>query len=97
MVTAPFIRLNGVTVGCVANRTEISGEDGKKEIFPQSFPEKAVRRQQTLSTFCDAFNIPVLTLVNVKGYRADICSEKVIAPGSGTSHLRVWPMPACPR
>ncbi len=30
MVTG-FIRLNGTTVGCVANRTEVYGEDGEKE------------------------------------------------------------------
>lgn len=29
--------------------------------------------------FCDAFNIPVLTLVNVEGYKACKCSEKKIA------------------
>ena len=29
--------------------------------------------------FCDAFNIPVLSLTNVKGFKADKCSEKRIA------------------
>ena len=29
--------------------------------------------------FCDAFSIPVLTLTNVKGYKATMCSEKGIA------------------
>ncbi len=29
--------------------------------------------------FCDAFNIPVLTLVNVNGYQAVKCTEKKIA------------------
>lgn len=29
--------------------------------------------------FCDAFSIPVLTLTNVKGYKATMCSEKRIA------------------
>ena len=29
--------------------------------------------------FCDAFEIPVLTLTNVKGYQATMCSEKGIA------------------
>ena len=29
--------------------------------------------------FCDAFNIPVLTLVNVKGYKASKCTERKIA------------------
>lgn len=29
--------------------------------------------------FCDAFNVPVLSLTNVKGFKADKCSEKKIA------------------
>ena len=82
MVTA-FIRLNGVTVGCVANRTEISGEDGKKENLSAELSGKGCEKAADFITFCDAFNIPVLTLVNVKGYRADICSEKVIARAAG--------------
>ena len=82
MVTA-FIRLNGVTVGCVANRTEISGEDGKKEKLSAELSGKGCEKAADFITFCDAFNIPVLTLVNVKGYRADICSEKVIARAAG--------------
>ena len=82
MVTA-FIRLNGVTVGCVANRTEISGEDGKKENLSAEISGKGCEKAADFITFCDAFNIPVLTLVNVKGYRADICSEKVIARAAG--------------
>ena len=34
---------------------------------------------QDFVTFCDAFNIPVLSLTNVKGFKADLCSEKKIA------------------
>ena len=82
MVTA-FIRLNGVTVGCVANRTEISGEDGKKENLSAEISGKGCEKAADFITFCDAFNIPALTLVNVNGYRADICSEKVIARAAG--------------
>ena len=33
--------------------------------------------------FCDAFNIPVLTLVNVRGYQASKCTEKSIAKAAG--------------
>ena len=66
MVTA-FIKLNGVTIGAVANRSEVYGEDG---------------------TVTDKFE-PVLTpagcdkaaefITNVKGFKADKCSEKKIA------------------
>lgn len=44
MVTA-FIRLNGVTVGCVANRTE-RYEDGKRQMSLRLlYPARAVTRQ----------------------------------------------------
>ncbi len=82
MVTA-FIRLNGATVGCVANRSELEGEDGKKESLEAVLSGKGCDKAAAFVSFCDAFNIPVLTLVNVKGYRADICSEKVIAKAAG--------------
>ena len=67
----------------MANRTEISGEDGKKENLSAELSGKGCEKAADFITFCDAFNIPVLTLVNVKGYRADICSEKVIARAAG--------------
>ena len=79
MVTG-FIRLNGTTVGCVANRTEVYGEDGtKKETFDGSLTAKGCDKAAEFVNFCDAFNIPVLTLVNVKGYKASKCTEKKIA------------------
>ena len=34
-------------------------------------------------SFCDAFNIPLLTLVNVKGYKASKCTERKIAKNAG--------------
>lgn len=79
MVTG-FIRLNGTTVGCVANRTEVYGEDGeKKEEFEAVLTSRGCKKAADFVNFCDAFNIPVLTLVNVKGYRASMCSEKHMA------------------
>ena len=33
--------------------------------------------------FCDAFDIPVLTLTNVTGFKATLCSEKMIAKAVG--------------
>jgi len=79
MVTG-FIRLNGTTVGCVANRTESYNESGVKTgeydaLLSGQSCEKAAR----FVHFCDAFSIPVLTLVNVKGYETTKCSEKKIA------------------
>lgn len=79
MVTG-FIRLNGMTVGCVANRTEVYGENGEKEKeFDGGLTSRGCEKAEEMVKFCDAFNIPVLTLVNVKGYQAVKCTEKKIA------------------
>ncbi len=73
MVTA-FIRLNGNTIGCVANRTENGTETYEAALSAQGCDKAA-----EFINFCDAFSIPVLTLVNVNGYKACKCSEKKIA------------------
>ena len=79
MVTG-FIKLNGATVGCVANRTEIYDEEGKvSEKFDAVLSVKGCEKAADFVNFCDAFGIPVLTLTNVKGYEATVCAEKKIA------------------
>lgn len=78
MVTA-FIRLNGNTVGCVANRRE-SYEDGEKTAeYESGLTAQGCEKAAEFVNFCDAFNIPVLTLVNVNGYKGCKCTEKKIA------------------
>ncbi|MBR1524590.1 MAG: carboxyl transferase, partial [Lachnospiraceae bacterium] len=84
MVTG-FIRLNGATVGCIANRTEITGEDGKPaETFDAVLCHKGVKKAARFVKFCDAFEIPILTLTNVKGYGTCECTEKNIARDAAT-------------
>ncbi len=79
MVTG-FIKLDGVTVGCVANRSEICDEEGKvAEKLDAVLSKKGCEKAADFVNFCDAFGIPVLTLTNVKGYEATVCSEKGIA------------------
>lgn len=79
MVTA-FIRLNGVTVGCVANRTAVYDESGVKEAeYEAVLTARGCSKAADFVSFCDAFEIPILTLVNVKGYKASKCAEKRIA------------------
>lgn len=80
MVTA-FIRLNGMTVGAVANRTAIYDENGNKtEEFEAVLSPKGCEKAADFVNFCDAFNIPVLTLTNVKGFASCcLCAEKKIA------------------
>ena len=79
MVTG-FIRLNGNTVGCVANRTEVYGEDGQvSDKFDGVLTVNGCEKAADFVKFCDAFNIPILTMTNVKGFEATIASEKAMA------------------
>ncbi len=65
MVTG-FIRLNGVTVGAVANGA-------------QEMTARGAQKAADFVNFCDAFNIPVLTVTNVTGFKASLCSERNLA------------------
>lgn len=79
MVTG-FIKCNGVTVGAVANRTEIYDENGEKTAeFDNVLTVRGCRKAAEFVQFCDAFDIPILTLTNVKGYKASMDAEKEIA------------------
>lgn len=79
MVTG-FLKLDGVTVGAVANRSEICDEEGKvAEKLDAVLTADGCEKAADFVSFCDAFDIPLLTLTNVKGYEATLCSEKRIA------------------
>ncbi len=79
MVTG-FIRLNGATVGCVANRCEVYDGEGKlAEKMEPVLTVQGCEKAAEFISFCDSFNIPVLSLTNVKGYEATVASEKGIA------------------
>ncbi len=79
MVTG-FIRLNGMTVGAIANRTEVYDDDMKiVEEFDAVLSAKGAAKAKDFVTFCDSFDIPVLTLTNVKGFKTSKCTEKKIA------------------
>ena len=65
MVTG-FIRLDGVTTGIVGNGTE--------KLTPAGC-EKAAE----FVNFCDAFDIPVLSLTQVTGYASSVEDEKAMA------------------
>ncbi len=79
MVTG-FIKLNGATVGAVANRSEVYGEEGKvTEKFDMVLSARGCEKAADFIAFCDAFDIPVLSLTNVKGFASSKCSEKKMA------------------
>lgn len=78
MVTG-FIRLDGITVGCVANRNEVIGDDGKAEKLDGVLTPNGCNKATDFVYFCDSFGIPVLTITNVTGFCSCMCAEKKIA------------------
>ena len=79
MVTG-FICLDGLTIGCVANRTAVYDEEGKEtETFDARLTSAGCDKAAAFVRKCDAFNIPVLTLTNVEGFAASVEEEKTIA------------------
>lgn len=79
MVTG-FIRLNGMTVGAVANRTKVYGADSTEEaVYDCALTVDGCKKTIDFVNFCDAFSIPVLTLTNVAGFAATVESEKNMA------------------
>lgn len=79
MVTG-FIRLNGMTVGAVANRWKIFDEEASVAAeFDGSLSADGAQKAADFVNFCDAFNIPVLTLTNVSGFKAAEYEEKHLA------------------
>lgn len=76
MVTG-FIQLNGMTVGAVANCSERYDEEGRKaEEFETVLTAKGCEKAAEFIDFCDAFEIPVLSLTNVTGFCTCMCGEK---------------------
>ncbi|MDO4939148.1 MAG: carboxyl transferase domain-containing protein [Lachnospiraceae bacterium] len=71
-ISTGFIKLNGSTVGVVANNSS----------------EKAIcfggcKKAIHFINFCDAFNVPLLTLVDVDGFKRDELNDKLLARGLG--------------
>ena len=83
-VVTGLLRVNGMTVGAVANRTEVYDAEGEKtEEFDGTLSARGARKAAGFVKFCDAFDIPVLTLTNVTGFKATVCGEKVMAKSVG--------------
>lgn len=74
-----FIRLNGMTVGAVANREACLDDKNKPLEKFEGLSVKGCKKAAAFVNFCDSFNIPVLTLTNVNGYKATTHEERGIA------------------
>ncbi len=79
-MVAGFIKLDGMTVGAVANAAAVYNEKGEKtEGFDAVLTARGCNKAAEFINFCDAFEIPVLSLTNVEGFAATECSEKNLA------------------
>ena len=83
MVTG-FVRLGGTTAGVVANRSVSYDENGEeKEKYDTVLTAGGCYKAADFVRFCDAFEIPVITLTNVSGFAATESEEKKIADAAG--------------
>jgi acetyl-CoA carboxylase carboxyltransferase component len=79
MVTG-FIKLNGMTVGAVANCSEVYDENGElTEKFEPVLTARGCSKAADFINYCDAYDIPILSLTNVRGFKTSMCSEKNLA------------------
>ncbi len=76
-VVTAFIKLNGVTVGSVASR--LAGtKNGESVSFDGRLCPCGVRKAAKFIRFCDAFNIPVLTIAQTEGFKQKMKAEDVL-------------------
>ena len=61
-IVTGFAHLNGTSVGIVANNGNLN--------------VKALKKATRFVTFCDSFNIPVITFTNAHEFDASLCQEK---------------------
>lgn len=66
-IVTGFIRLNGMSVGVVANNSAINS--GELSI-------ESSRKASKFIDFCDSFSIPVLTFLDCGGFAVSKCQEK---------------------
>jgi acetyl-CoA carboxylase carboxyltransferase component len=83
-----FVRLDGQAVGIVANNPSVAG--GYLDLDAS---DKAARFART----CDAFNIPVVTLVDAPGFLPGIAQEHAGLIRHGAKMLHAWVEASVPK
>lgn len=83
-MTVGFITLNGQTVGCIANRSISIDEEGKETKYEAKLTVDGCEKAAAFVRFCDAFNIPVLSLTAATGFVTCKCCEKKIAKAAAS-------------
>lgn len=83
-----FIRLNGSTVGLVAN--ESAHKEGKLDI-------DAMNKVSRFVNFCDGFNIAILTLTDVDGYVSGLEGERSGILGASAKMINAFARATVPK
>ncbi|MDO5132973.1 MAG: carboxyl transferase domain-containing protein [Eubacteriales bacterium] len=79
MFTA-LARMGGTTVGFIANRCAALGADGKKaEAFSRTLTAAGCKKASQFVRFCDAFEIPIVSMTNVTGFSSAKEDENAVA------------------
>ncbi|MDO5476801.1 MAG: carboxyl transferase domain-containing protein [Eubacteriales bacterium] len=77
--------LGGNTVGIIANRSAVFDEEGKKaEEFGGALTSAGCAKAAAMVRFCDAFEIPVITLTNASGFAATKEEENSVAAAAAS-------------
>lgn len=83
-----FIRLNGVTVGLVAN--DCAHKEGKLDI-------DAMNKVSRFVSFCDGFNIAILTLTDVDGFVSGVEGETSGVLGASAKMIHAFTRATVPK
>ena len=83
-----FIRLNGGTIGLIANESE--HKEGKLDI-------QGANKVSRFVNFCDGFNIPVLTLTDVDGFVSEVEGEAAGILGASAKMINSFAKATVPK
>ena len=79
-MAAGLVKLGGWTAGVIANRSVKFDENGEEsETYGEALTAGGAYKAADFVRFCDAFEIPVITLTNVCGFAATKDEERKIA------------------
>lgn len=88
-----FIRLNGMTIGCIAN---CQNEANTAETYPDVLTADGMKKAASFVKFCDAFHIPVLTLCNISGFESSFEAE-IETPAACASLIAAYSYATVPK
>ncbi len=83
-MTAALMKIGGSTVGVIANRTALyNAEGGEDASFDALLTAGGCEKAASLVRFCDAFELPVISLTNVRGFASTVEEEGKVGTAAG--------------